>query len=622
MTLLGAFPAHDHPAPDPQLARQIRVEQVRLLFAHSPLPIWLATIFAVGMGIVLQADLGAAKVWTWVVLKVAAAVPRLYQVRLYARSADRLDPIWYRSFLALLVVDGAVWGMAGSWLLPYDRLDLASLITACMLGAAALATFVLQADLKANALFVLPMLVPTALTVFRRPDLYGVFGGVGVLSFAVILLMEGRRAEEALVELLWLRFTTDRVAQERAQALVQAERHSAVKSQFLATMSHELRTPLHGMLGLTRLVHAHESDPALKRHLELAERSGEHLLNVINDVLDFSKIDAGRVHIEPRPFDLTGLLNDLTALWRVSAADKGIELRVQVDLGEPGGQAGDGAAPGGHRVMGDAARVRQVLHNLLGNAIKFTEHGHVALRVRRDPGSGHVVMAVEDSGIGIASADLPRVFEAFHQVDNRLGRRYTGTGLGLTISREISRAMGGDLTCTSAPGRGSTFTLSVPLPPVQDAQPSALAPIAETPPPGHTTATPALQGRVLLAEDNPVNALLAEAILQRLGLEVLLVTDGRAAVEAVKKEAPDVVLMDCQMPVMDGFEATRQIRLAEAQARGRRVPIVALTASALEGDRDRCLAAGMDEHLSKPFRDQQLVALLTPYLTPASDSVA
>ncbi|WP_374594421.1 ATP-binding protein [Aquabacterium sp.] len=608
MTLLGAF-AHDHSDADPQLARQIRAEQVRLLFAHSPLPIWLATLFAVGMGIVLQDDLGAAKVWTWVVLKVAAAVPRLIQVRLYARAADRHDPIWYRSFLALLLVDGAAWGMAGSWLLPYQQPDAASLVTSCMLGGAAMATFVLQADMKANALFVLPMLVPTALTALRRPDLYSVFGGAGVLCFAAILLMEGRRSEQALVELLWLRFTTDRVAQERAQALVQAERHSAVKSQFLATMSHELRTPLHGMLGLTRLVHAHESDPALKHHLELAERSGEHLLNVINDVLDFSKIDAGHVRVESQPFDLAGLIQELAELWRVPAADKGIELRVQVE-------------PGAHRVLGDAARVRQVLHNLLGNAIKFTEQGHVALRVRRDAASGQVVMAVEDSGIGIASADLPRVFEAFHQVDNRLGRRYTGTGLGLTISREISRAMGGDLTCTSAPGRGSTFTLSVPLPPVQDAPSSALAPIAEAPPQGHTTASPALQGRVLLAEDNPVNALLAEAILQRLGLEVQVVTDGRAAVEAVKHGSPDVVLMDCQMPVMDGFEATRQIRVEQARARGRRVPIIALTASALEGDRDRCLAAGMDGHLSKPFRDHQLVALLTPYLAFAQGPAA
>ena len=605
---------------DPQLARLIRAEQLRVLFVHTPLPIWLATGFAVGLAWAVHRDLGATKVGLWLALKVVIAAGRLLQARLYARSEHRQDAHWYRVYLALLFVDGAVWGLAGVWLLPADRLDLAALIAACMLGAAALSSFVLQADSRANALFVLPMVLPIAYSAFTRADVYGLFGGWSVLGFVAILLWEGRLSERGLVQMLWLRFTTDRVSQERAQALARAERLSAVKSQFLATMSHEMRTPLHGILGLTRLVHSKEANPELRAHLELAERSGQHLLNVINDVLDFSKIDAGHLHIEPHPFELHAVIDDVVALWRVAAQQKGLDLRVQLELAAP------------CWVEGDAARVRQVLHNLLGNAIKFTGQGHVALRVRPHPASNVVCIEVEDTGIGIAAHDLPRIFDAFHQLEAGADRRFGGSGLGLTIAREISRAMGGDLRCASRPMHGSTFTFEVPLPPTASVE----APVAPASAQGHTTASAAaprassggprqLRGRVLLAEDNPVNALLAQTTLRKLGLEVRSVTNGQAAIEAIKNEAArgasfDVVLMDCQMPLMDGFEATRQIRALDLGPRP--VPIIALTASALEDDRERCLAAGMNDHLPKPFGDTQLAALLSSYLSPVAGPAA
>jgi CheY-like chemotaxis protein/anti-sigma regulatory factor (Ser/Thr protein kinase) len=257
-------------------------------------------------------------------------------------------------------------------------------------------------------------------------------------------------------------------------------------------------------------------------------------------------------------------------------------------------------------VLGDISRLRQVLLNLIGNAIKFTELGGVTVCVRR---AGELVtVAVQDSGIGIPEAEQERIFDAFHQIESSFDRRFTGTGLGLTISRELARAMRGDLVCRSQVGAGSTFTLTLCLP--RAATPATVATV-----PGDLGAS--LRGHVLLAEDNEVNALVARSVLERAGLRVEVVEDGAAALErSTTAPLPDLVLMDCQMPVMDGFEATRRIRAFEQRGGRARLPIVALTANAYEADRERCLAAGMDEHLPKPFRDQELMAVLQRHLAP------
>jgi len=474
-----------------------------------------------------------------------------------------------------------------------------------MLGVASMGTFMLNLDACAARVFMLPMLVPNAVVLLAQYGSTGLFGGVALLAFVAILLKETGRAQRRIDELLTLRFTTEQVSQERAEALELAQHHSEAKSRFLATMSHEMRTPLHGMLGLTRLLREDERRPEVIERLSLIERSGEHLLSVINDVLDTSRIESDRVRIEQHAFDLMAVIHDVAGVTRVPAQAKGLRLVVESSL------------PHRHEVLGDAARVRQVLHNLLGNAVKFTDQGQICLRVRRVPDSQLVAVEVQDTGIGIPAHELPHIFEAFHQVENSMERRHGGTGLGLTISQKLCRAMGGDLRCESAPGVGSTFVAMMSLPeapsvPVHESDEARLAPLAAS-----SHASPGLSGPfglALLVEDNAVNAMVAEASLKQFGVAVQLAEDGPAALVWLAEHEPDVVLLDCQMPGMDGYEVASRIRELEARTGRRRVPIVALTANAHPQARAHCLAAGMDDHLGKPFHRHDLARVLSAYL--------
>jgi signal transduction histidine kinase/ActR/RegA family two-component response regulator len=627
---------------DAELSRLIRAERIRMLFAPT-LPVAVASdVAAIGLALLLAREVGGLPALLWAMLCVAASVVRLAHLKRYMGASDRGHPRWLRGLTLVCAVHGFTWGLAGLAMPPGDLITTA-VIAATLVGACAVCTLALQADLRANLAINVPMLAPAVIMLLSRWDAYGWFGGIGLAGMLTLMVFEGRRAERRISELLWLRFTTDRIARERAEALKLAQRHSAVKDQFLATMSHEMRTPLHGILGLSRLVQGRLPDkagaPRETRHqVALIERTGEHLLGIINDVLDFSRIEAGKLTIERAPFDLQGLLRDALALQNVAATDKGLKLRVEVTLPEP------------CWVHGDAARLRQILHNLVGNAVKFTDHGEVSLRVWRMPGHSparahDVILEVTDTGPGISATHLPLVFDAFHQVDGSFGRRHKGTGLGLTISREIARAMGGDIVADSALGQGSQFTLAVPLPPAPvgrvdlslpdpldadavPARPGAAA--RHSRPMGLSTSdpeallhsdlegepAPATLGHVLLAEDNPVNALVAEATLSNLGLAVTRVDDGEQALRQLCRidRNFDLVLMDCQMPMLDGLEATRRLRLWEQDQGQAPITVIALTANALNGDRERCLAAGMDEHLAKPFRQDELVAVLRPHL--------
>jgi CheY-like chemotaxis protein len=346
-----------------------------------------------------------------------------------------------------------------------------------------------------------------------------------------------------------------------------------------------------------------------RHQIELIERTGEHLLGIINDVLDFSRIEAGKLQISAAPFDLNNVIQDVLTLLTITATDKGLKLHTDIELTEP------------CWVRSDAARVRQVLHNLIGNAIKFTEEGEVRVFVHRDAGQ-QMVFRIEDTGVGIPSQHLPLIFEAFHQVDGSFGRKHKGTGLGLTISREIARAMGGDISCESTLGKGSTFTLRVPMPatPVENVDLALpLGDEAATPENQRVHTPPAPRGtcHILLAEDNPVNALVAEATLANLGVTFTRVEDGmQALAELQRDDHPyDLVLMDCQMPTLDGIEATRRLRVWERDHGRPPVPVIALTANAMNSDRERCMAAGMNEHLPKPFRQGELQAAMKRHLS-------
>lgn len=583
------------------LARLVADEQTALLYQRSHTATMTGVPFALLVVWGLIPYDSPLQLWAWFAMRCTITGTRLLLRQRFFAQAEPATRPWRGRLLAVLAVDGFVWSLAVAWLSPPHHPDIVALMVASLVGVSAVALFVLQAAWSACASFLVSLLLPVVVAQALQDSRAGMFTAIGVLLFLGLMLWEARRAELRIRELLRLRFTTDHIAEERAEALALAQRQSSVKSQFLATMSHEMRTPLHGILGLARLLRRQPEAPTAAQW-DVIERAGEHLLAQINDILDFSHLQGGTIALAQQRFDLAQLIDDVVAQSSPAASERGLLLQTRLSMTRPA------------LVVGDAARLRQVLQQLLGNAIKFTEAGSVTVIVKHHPVRGRVRIDVRDTGIGIAAVDRGRIFDAFQQGDNSFRRRYGGTGLGLTIARELARAMGGDLVCTSVPGEGSNFRLTLALPTAPEDAP--IEPAAAT---GDRSGR-LLSGHVLLAEDNPVNALVAEAALQGLGLSVQVVGDGEQAVAAFKAHRPDLVLMDCQMPLMDGFEAARRMREHEQEAGdGRRTPIVALTANAMDGDRERSLAAGMDDHMAKPFRDDALWATLRRLLVQGRD---
>jgi signal transduction histidine kinase/ActR/RegA family two-component response regulator len=407
----------------------------------------------------------------------------------------------------------------------------------------------------------------------------------------------------ALGALAWIALLRRRVTAQTATIRTQLEREeslktaaqaaSVTKSRFLANMSHEIRTPLNGIIGMTNLAIDSPPGDEQRHYLDLVRQCGRSLLTVINDVLDISKIEAGRLRLDPAPFRLRELIESTAAVLRVSVEQKGLQLRVEIAPDVP------------DRVIGDSGRFNQILLNLAANAVKFTGKGEVAIAVECEERSEAGVLlriAVSDTGIGIEPEKLEEIFEAFAQADASITRRFGGTGLGLAISRNLAGLMGGGIQVKSTPGAGTTFAFTARM--EIDRSP-------ETPEPrpgaGAARATPHL--RILLAEDNSVNQLLATRMLERRGHKVTMAADGQEALDWLGREAFDAVLMDVQMPLLDGLEATRRVRELEAQT-GEHVPIVALTARAMQEDRALCVEAGMDAYLTKPLHAEDLYRVL------------
>ncbi|TXH26938.1 MAG: response regulator [Elusimicrobia bacterium] len=574
------------------LENRIFAEQIDLVYRLTPHTLTMSMIGSTLVVAVLWTSAPRAWLLGWYLFHHLVTGARYLLIRVYRRAAPAADAVtpWKQRFVAGTIAAGSVWGVCGTALLPPPGEATQFFIGLYLVGVAATGMFSLSPYFWSFVPLAGGTLLPMAAVLLAS----GVGGlqltGTAIFLFLYIALANARRFERMTIESIRLRL-------QLSEARDAAEAANRAKSRFLANMSHEIRTPMNGVLGIAELLLASPLSEVQHQRLETLYRSGQDLLDVINDILDVSKIEAGRLELRNAVFDLQAMLGDLVEAFAVPAAAKGLTLTLQVAADVP------------LAVDGDLPRLRQVLTNLVANAIRFTETGGVALLVSRDL-DNRIRFVVNDTGPGLAAGECTRVFDAFAQADDSDSRRYGGTGLGLAIARQIVTLMHGEIGVDSTPGGGSTFWFVVPLSAGELPAPQPLPTVTES-----TLQT--LNGHVLLVEDNSVNRMVAEAFLRRFGLQVSVAVDGEQAIAMTAAQRFDVILMDCQMPNIDGFEATRVIRARESEPESKGtapLPIIALTANAFEGDRDRCLKAGMSDFIAKPFKQTELYEMLARWL--------
>jgi two-component system, sensor histidine kinase len=524
---------------------------------------------------------------------VRIVLPLLPQ-RIYA-SRPRL-PIWLAG-VAICLASGACGAMLAGALGFYglETWPFTVMLLAC-LGVAAGSTVTFTPNFRLLQLNILMLLGPSVIVAAFTWNAKNTAFVLLVCCFSAFLLLQGHRLHSVYWNTLRSRELESARARELEAAQKAAVEANQAKSQFVANMSHEIRTPMHGILGMAQLALEAEDPEECRRHIAALRGSAESLLHILNDVLDFSKIEAGKLTLERINFSLRRLITETRNLVIFQARAKGLAFECHVGDDVP------------NLLVGDPTRLRQVLVNLLGNAVKFTDDGSITLWVTNthaapDPHAASLLFRVSDTGIGIPEEQHQRIFQSFAQADGSVTRRFGGTGLGLAICAQLATLMNGKLSLESAPNVGSTFSFACTLESAS-VRPQAI----------EAHATPiGLQAslRILLAEDNLINQLLAKTLLTRRGHEVTTAANGRQAIQQWQEKQFDLILMDEQMPEMGGVEAARYIRGRETESGRKRTPIVALTASAMAGDRERFLAAGMDSYLAKPFNEEQLYGAIT-----------
>jgi signal transduction histidine kinase/ActR/RegA family two-component response regulator len=549
--------------------------------------VWL-TLFLVPLAVWrLGAYTSIAQFWPWAAAMLAIAFARAYAGRWYLRHPPAAEdlPRWQVAFMVIAASVGLGWS-ALAWPSFEMSAELRLLVFCLLMAIAAIGLFSFHAMAEAFAAFLLPLVGSMLLAIAFDSVALAREVALMVPLFGIIMVIGSRLVSANVADVIRARWRADELSRAARAA-------SEAKSRFLASMSHEIRTPINGMMGMAELIARAGLPPPHDHYARSVLAAGGSLLAVVDDVLDFAKIQASQLSLRPVPCELATWLERVAQPYAALAEQRGIEFMTSVDPNLP------------RRVLVDDHRLAQVLRNLLSNALKFTEHGHVSVMLARQDAE-HWALRVTDSGIGIGSADLQRIFDPFTQVDESSGRRYGGTGLGLSIVSQLIALMGGNVRCESRPHSGSSFIVTLPLTIAGEAEGDA----------GGEEKVGRLRGTVLVAEDNPLNLEITRLFLESMGLGVVTAADGAEAIAQNAAARPDLILMDCEMPGIDGLEATRRIRADETLGH---VPIIALTAHAMPEDRQACLDAGMDDHLSKPVDRLRLYRALRQQL-PSDES--
>jgi signal transduction histidine kinase/CheY-like chemotaxis protein len=584
---------------DGVIRERIAYERVEAMIRTTPFPLLVGLAFAATCAVVLLRETSAEAVVLWFAVLTVLTGLRVLHTRRFDADVQRQARAgyWERSYLLLLLPHGLAWTAMLALANPHIGSFTFSYVVVGLLGVASVGVYTTHSVFHASAAWLLSITLPVAAWCLWRGGIDGVVLALGTLLFAGVMVHESLRSSRLLTEMLRLRLENAAIADDRARALALAEQSSRAKTRFLATISHEMRTPLNGIMGISELMRDEARDAQLRQRAEIVLRSSELLNRVIGDLLDLSRLEFGRLSLELAPFNPAQVLRDVLALAAPVAVERGLVLDLEVAPAVP------------RYVSGDVARVKQVLHNLLSNALRFSHAGRISATLV--PSSQGLLYTVSDTGPGMEPARLADIFEPLDHGDVELERQPQGVGLSLSISRRLARAMNGDLTCESEPGRGSCFFFTLQAPVVGEP-----ADRDDVEPP-----TPLFAGRVLVVDDNDVNALVAQAMLARLGLPSDIALDGEQALEKMSLAQHDMVLMDCRMPKLDGWSATSRWRDREfLQGGTQRLPIIGVTANVSDADRLHCLQSGMDGFLPKPFRIHELADAVARHLKATSAS--